>query len=81
MNGRCSPLNPQDVTVRVPDAEVQPLISLREAIRLLGISRPQAYRLIADGKFPVKVVRIGGLIRVSTAELRRFTGLDEAVGQ
>lgn len=52
--------------------DLPPTVDLMTAARVLGIGRTKAYELARAGEFPVHVVRIGGLYRVSTAELRRF---------
>jgi excisionase family DNA binding protein len=51
-----------------------PTIDLMTAARVLGIGRSKAYQLARDGEFPVRIIRIGDLYRVSTAELVRLLG-------
>jgi len=46
------------------------LLSFREAMALLGISKPSLYRLIDRAELPV--VEVGGRRLVEPAELRRF---------
>lgn len=60
----------------VPDPVVQPCLSADEAFAQLGVDRTTGYRAIRDGTFPVPVIRVGRLIRVPTAALRRVLGLD-----
>jgi excisionase family DNA binding protein len=60
--------------------ELPPAIDLMTAARVLGIGRTKAYELARAGEFPVHVVRIGDLYRVSTADLLRFIRADEAAG-
>ena len=49
-----------------------PLLSVLEAARVLGIGRTTAYALIREGVWPTPVVRLGRLIRIPAAPLRRF---------
>lgn len=46
------------------------LLSVADAARILGISRPTAYRLIADRELPA--IRLRGTIRVPAAALERW---------
>ena len=48
-----------------------------EAFAELGIDRTTGYRAIKDGTFPVPVIRVGRLIRVPTAALRRLLDADD----
>jgi predicted DNA-binding transcriptional regulator AlpA len=50
-------------------------LSLIEAAALLGIGRTHAYNLAAAGRFPVRVLRLGRVIRVPTAPLLYLLGL------
>lgn len=45
------------------------LLRVSEVAPLLGVSRSKAYELVARGEIPS--VRIGGLMRVPLADLRR----------
>ena len=45
------------------------------AARILGIGRTKAYELARHGEFPCRVIRIGDLYRVSTADLLRLLGV------
>jgi excisionase family DNA binding protein len=60
--------------------ELPPTIDLMTAARVLGIGRTKAYELARADQFPVHVVRIGDLYRVSTADLLRFIRADEVAG-
>ncbi|MBF8191485.1 helix-turn-helix domain-containing protein [Nonomuraea sp. K274] len=56
------------VTLRdLPD--LPPTLDLMTAAQVLGIGRTTAYSLAKKGEFPVRLIRIGDLYRVSTAEL------------
>lgn len=46
--------------------------TLPEAAAILGISERTAYRLTADGEFPVPVLAIGRCKRVSRRQLEAF---------
>ena len=48
------------------------LLRIPEAARLLGVSRPTLYQLVARREVPV--VRIGHSVRVRRAEVERITG-------
>ena len=48
------------------------LISVAEAAKVLGVSRPTAYRLAKNGGLPL--VGLGGRHRVPVAELERMVG-------
>jgi excisionase family DNA binding protein len=50
-----------------------PTISVDQAARALGISRPSAYRAVADGTFPAETIRVGrpGRLKVITADIVR----------
>jgi hypothetical protein len=41
----------------------------------LGIGRTKAYELARTGEFPCRIIRIGDLYRVATADLIRLLGL------
>lgn len=61
----------------IPPAEEMPSMNARHTFAYLGIqSDTTGYGLIADGKFPLKVRRVGGRWMVNTAELRRYLDLD-----
>lgn len=58
--------------VVLPDPLDRPVITAEEAFAELGIDRSTGYRSIREGTFPVPVLRIGRLIRVPVAPLRRL---------
>jgi hypothetical protein len=61
----------------IPLPEQQPLVDLwPDAAEAIGIGRSSAYTQAAAGTFPVEVLRIGGLLKVRTADLRRYLRLD-----
>lgn len=49
-------------------------LNVREAAEFLGVGESTAYRAIEEGTFPVKVVRVGGRIRVPAAALHALAG-------
>ena len=51
--------------------------SIEEAANELGIGRTLAYELARQGRFPVRVLRLGRLYRVPRAELARLLGEDD----
>ncbi|GAB3659997.1 hypothetical protein GCM10027589_21420 [Actinocorallia lasiicapitis] len=53
-----------------------PTIDLLLAASILGIGRTKAYGLARAEQFPCKIVRVGDLYRVSTADLLRVLGVD-----
>ncbi len=52
-----------------------PLLSVREAAQLMGVSRGTAYRLMDRGE--LSAVRVGGQLRVDRDELREYIYGDE----
>ena len=50
-------------------------VDLMTAARPLNIGRSLAYRLAAEGNFPVPVLRLGARYRVPTAALRALLGI------
>jgi excisionase family DNA binding protein len=56
------------------DPETTPTCSMDVAAEALGLSRATVYRLARNGELPV--IRLGGSLRVSTAELRRLCGME-----
>ena len=56
-------------------AELPITLDVEMAGRLLGIGRTTAYRLVADGQFPCRVLPVGGQWRVPTADLLATLGL------
>lgn len=63
-------------TLVAPTVERQTL-TLTEAATVLGISRASAYKLARTGEFPVRVLRIAGLLKVSRHELERYLRVEE----
>ena len=59
----------------IPDPASRPVVSAEEAFAELGIDRTTGYRAIRNGTFPLEVIRVGRLIRVSTTALRELLGL------
>lgn len=60
----------------VPFPEERPLLDLvTEAAPLFDMSRTTAYTHAAAGRFPVEVLRVGGRLKVRTADVRRYLGL------
>ena len=57
----------------IPDPEAVPLLTVREAGALLGMSQTAAYRAVADGSLPT--ITIAGRMKVPTARLRDLLGL------
>ena len=53
----------------------EPTVTVDEAAALLGMSRAGAYNAIADGNIPN--IKIGRLIRVPSAPLRKLLGIEE----
>ncbi|MFC0862165.1 hypothetical protein ACFHYQ_07635 [Sphaerimonospora cavernae] len=66
----------------------QTLVCLQEAVAgvvvcenrcpqgLVTAGRSKAYQLARDGEFPVRIIRIGDLYRVCTADLMKVLGVD-----
>lgn len=50
-------------------------IDLKTAARALGIGMTKAYELAGADEFPVRLLRLGGTYRVSTADLCEFLGI------
>lgn len=61
----------------IPDPATRACITADEAFAELGIDRTTGYRAIKEGTFPVPIIRVGRLIRVPTAALRRLLDADE----
>jgi excisionase family DNA binding protein len=67
-------------TRKLPDPEVQPVMSVKEAATHLHINEKTAYAAVNAGKIPS--VRFGARVVVPTAAFRRMLGLDlEQQGQ
>ncbi|MEV8014984.1 helix-turn-helix domain-containing protein [Streptomyces sp. NPDC086554] len=60
------------------------MVDVPTAAKVLGIGRTTANQLVREGRFPCRLVRVGGLWRVPTAGLRELLGVsgmaDAAVG-
>lgn len=48
------------------------VVPLAEAAEMLCISTASAYRLVREGRFPVRAVKVGGKIMVSRQALETF---------
>lgn len=51
------------------------MLDVPSAGQMLGIGRTRAYRLARSGKFPCRMLRIGGTWRVPTAGVLALLGL------
>lgn len=51
-------------------------VSASEAFAQLGIDRTTGYRAIQQGTFPLPTIRVGRLIKVPVAPLRRLLAVD-----
>jgi excisionase family DNA binding protein len=61
--------------MEVPRSEDKPVLSIEETRRILGLGRSSAYNAVASGEIPT--IRIGRLVKVPTAGLRRMLQLDD----
>lgn len=52
-------------------------VSASEAFAQLGIDRTTGYRAIQQGTFPLPTIRVGRLIKVPVAALRRILAVDD----
>lgn len=60
---------------RISTIENLPLtLGLRETGKILGIGTSTAYRLAAEGDFPVRLLKLGRQYRVSRADLLAYLG-------
>lgn len=57
---------------------MKPTMSVAEAADALGISRAYAYRLIREDRFPVPVLKIGTLHKLSRAQVEAYREQQEA---
>ena len=48
-----------------------------EAAGILGVGRSTAYEMVRTGTWPTRVLRLGKLIRIPTAELLRYVGVTD----
>ncbi|HAL28133.1 MAG TPA: hypothetical protein DCP25_15555 [Chloroflexi bacterium] len=60
----------EGVSTSETDARIEPLLSLAEGQRLLGLSRAGFHRLLGRGE--LQTVRIGYRVLIEPAALRRF---------
>lgn len=60
----------------IPDPATRACLTADEAFAELGVDRTTGYRAIKEGTFPVPIIRVGRLIRVPTAALRRILEAD-----
>ncbi len=58
----------------IPEPSEQPVMSVEEAGRFLGLGRSASYEAVRRGEIPS--FRLGGKIRIPTAALRRLLQLD-----
>lgn len=56
------------------------LINMGTACKVLDISENHGYTLARRGEFPARVVRLGGAVRVQTADLRALILGDPTAG-
>ena len=56
------------------------MFGLQTAARALGIGKNQAYRLLRDGQFPVRVITVCGRHKVSRFDLLRYLGAESVQG-
>ena len=54
---------------------LKPTLSVSEAAAFLGVSRATLYNTVARGECPLRVIRVGKLIRFSTAEVHEVLGI------
>lgn len=60
-------------------SQTQPLMTIKQVQRALGLSRSMVYLLISRGE--LQVIHIGTAIRVKPSEIRRFVRDHEAAEQ
>lgn len=63
---------------RIDLEELPPLLDVPTAATVLGIGRSLAYQLVQTDQWPTPVLRIGRLIKIPTAPLRRLIDADPA---
>jgi hypothetical protein len=55
-----------------------PTVSLYPtAAGILGVGRSSAYEMVRTGEWPTRVLRLGKLIKVPTAELLAYVGVTD----
>jgi hypothetical protein len=63
-------------TIKFTDlTDLPSVVDLMTAARALGLGRTKAYELAQHGQFPCRIVRIGDLYKVPTADLLRLLGV------
>lgn len=61
------------------DFSLQPrTLSVPEAGKILGISQSKAYQLAQRGEFPVRILQLGRMKRVSISQLEAYLNGEEA---
>jgi excisionase family DNA binding protein len=55
--------------------DAESTLSLMETAAELRMSRDVAYKMAREGRFPVRLLRVGRQYRVSVADLRQYLGL------
>ncbi|MFD7546292.1 helix-turn-helix domain-containing protein [Streptomyces sp. NPDC059578] len=53
------------------------VVDLRTAAQALGLCRATAYKLVHQGRFPCRVLRLGWQYRIPTTDLLRALGIEE----
>lgn len=62
--------------VRLGDvAELPPTVDLMTAAQMFGIGRTRAYEMAKADGFPCRVIKVGAIYRVPTADLLRVLGV------
>lgn len=65
------------MNVTLPDPQCQPLLSIEEAAKVLGLGKNTVYRMVEAGSLPVVRIGAGRNIKVPTARLlREVLGID-----
>ncbi|WP_313550910.1 helix-turn-helix domain-containing protein [Corynebacterium sp.] len=52
-------------------------VSVPRAAEILGVSASSAYAAVREGKFPTKVIQVGGRYVIPTKPLLELLGLEE----
>lgn len=55
-------------------ADLPPTLPIQTASKILGIGRNRTYELIKAGRYPVRVLDVGGRFRVSRYDLLDYLG-------
>ncbi|HSR82679.1 MAG TPA: DNA-binding protein [Streptosporangiaceae bacterium] len=66
------------MTASIDPENLPPVFPVSTASKVLGIGRNQQYALIAAGKYPVRVLEIGGRFRVSRYDLLAYLHAEPA---